>query len=35
MKKIIDILLQAIVGAILFVGTATLVAIAIVEIFKK
>lgn len=35
MKKILDVLLQAVVGSVLFVGTATLFAIAIVEIFRK
>lgn len=33
-KKIIQVLEQAVIGSVLFVGTATLCAIAIVEIFR-
>lgn len=34
MKKIIQVLEQAVVGGILFVGAATLFAVAFVEIFR-
>lgn len=35
MKKIIQVVGQAIVGSILFVGTVTLFAVGVVELFKK